>query len=115
MKKVMLVATVSLVACGEPIPQTDWAKNQIDMKHVQGFEDCVYTEIKTNTDGHKIIAIRCPNSSVSTKTSGLSGKQNWNRDLIVIDEKATEEKRKKVESLEKQLEKIQAELKEIRN
>lgn len=69
MKRLILVAALAITASGCAKPVDEWeAKHPVDLKSIQGLEDCVYQRVFT--DAVNLHVIRCPNSAVSTTRGG---------------------------------------------
>jgi len=68
MKTVLaIMALTILVGCTRPVSEWETSSNT-DMQTIPGMEDCTYRKIFTGSVHLHII--RCPNSTVSTTTSG---------------------------------------------
>ena len=69
MKLILLVLPVILILTGCPNPVNQWQSHGTgDLKQIKGLEDCTYNDVFTGATHLHIV--RCPNSTVSTKTSG---------------------------------------------
>lgn len=68
MNKIALaIAVLILAGCSKP--PSEWeVQNPLDLQTVPGLQDCSYHKVFTGSIHLNII--RCPNSSVSTTTSG---------------------------------------------
>ena len=71
MKRILMVLPVFLLLAGCTDPVNQWQPHVTgDLKQIKGLEDCTYTDVFTGATYLHIV--RCPNSTVSTKTSGKS-------------------------------------------
>lgn len=68
MKKITIaLAALMLAGCGKP-PDQWQSSTPVTLTNIKGFEDCYASLI--NTGSYHLYAIRCPNSTVNTTTSG---------------------------------------------
>ena len=109
MKKVIAVlfSILPIMGCSEPIQQTQWVKSSTNMKDVPGFEDCIFAKIRTETTESEMRVIRCPLSTVSTKS--VTGKTSKNNQVI------DETENTKIAEIEKIIRNAQIELEKLKS
>lgn len=108
----VLTLCASLVACSEPIPQSGWKQDGVDMTQVAGFQDCHMSVLRLKTGEHPLYVVRCPLSNTSTQQTVSSGKTTKSLNTTVID--GVDQTAAKIKSIEDSIASAQQELENLK-
>lgn len=110
----VVVAALSLAACSEPVPQSQWKQDETKMTQVPGFEDCIIAKLQLKTPGDPIYLVRCPNSTVDAGYVVPRGKSRATLSTHTSEVDVDEARTKKIAELEASINQLAAKLKDLK-
>lgn len=110
----VVVAALSLAACSEPLPQSQWKQDESKMSQVPGFEDCIMAKLQLKTLGDPIYLVRCPNSTVDAGFIVPRGKSHATLSTHTSEVDVDEARIKKIAELESSINQLAAKLKDLK-